>query len=137
MLGKITLRGTSNNEERYGYLITDAEITHANKADYYGRAVEIDNTRDCAVKLATDGGKIYGRILVIEVEMTGEKLVTVETLGGLNMPVVAGVNTLTRGVTPLGAGSGYIKDGTEVSARIFTVDTSSIAVDRTATVMFH
>lgn len=137
MLGKIKLRGTSNNEERYGYNITDAEITNDNKANYYGRAVEIDPTRDCAVKLATDGGTVYGRILVIEVEMTGEKVCTVETLGGLNLPVIAGTNTLTRGVTPVGAGAGFIKDGTEESTRIFVVDISDIAVDQTATVMFH
>ena len=137
MLGKITLRGTSNNEERYGYRITDAAITNANKADYIGRAVEIDATQDCAVKLATDDGAIYGRILTIEVEMTGEKLVTVETLGGLNLPVLTGVTTLTRGVTPVGAGNGFIKNGTVASTRVFVVDTSSIAVDGTATVMFH
>ena len=137
MLGKVTLRGTSNNEERYTYKITDAAITNANKADYLGRAVEIDATQDCAVKLATDGGAIYGRILTIEIEMTGEKTVTVETLGGLNLPVDTGVTTLTRGVTPVGAGNGFIKDGTVASTRIFVVDISSISVDKTATVMFH
>ena len=115
MLGKITLRGTSNNEERYGYRITDAAITNANKADYIGRAVEIDATQDCAAKLATDGGAIYGRILTIEVEMTGEKLVTVETLGGLNLPVLSGVTTLTRGVTPLGGSNSTIFNKTITS----------------------
>lgn len=137
MLAKVNLRGTSNNEERYTYNLSDSVITHENKATYLGRAVEIDNTVDCGVKLATDGGAIYGRILTIEVEQTGERICTVETLGGLNLPVLAGVNTLTRGVTPLGAGSGFIKNGTVASTRIFVVDTSFIAMDRTATVMFH
>lgn len=137
MLGKVTLRGTSNNEERYTYLISDAEITNENKANYLGRAVQINPASDNTVQLATDDGAIYGRILTIEIEMTGEKIVGIETLGGLNLPVLEGVTTLTRGVTPVGAGNGFIKDGTVASTRIFVVDTSTISVDGTATVMFH
>lgn len=137
MLGNVTLQGTSNEVERYTYLITDAAITHANKGDYLGRAVELDTTTDCAVKLATDGGAIYGRILTVEVEMTGEKLCTVETLGGLQLPVLAGVSTITRGLTPVGAGNGFIKNGTVASTRIFVVDTRKLATDGNVTVMFH
>ena len=154
MLGKITLRGTSNIEERYTYLLTDAAITNENKADYIGRAVELDTSADCAVKLATDGGVIYGRILTIEVEMTGEKVAAIETLGGLQLPVAEGA-TLTRGTIPVGAGDGFIKDAeatgggsgddeeagaaavAPTTGRGIVVDTSSIAVDQTATVMFH
>lgn len=137
MLGKLTLRGTANSVERYTYQLTDSGITNDNKADYLARAVELDPSANVAVKLATDGGAIYGRILSIEVEMTGEVLVAVEVSGGLQLPVASGVTTLTRGVTPVGAGNGYIKDGTVASTKTFVVDISSISVDSTATVMFH
>lgn len=136
-LGNVTLRGTANEVEQYTYNLTDTVVTHQNKAEYLGRAVSIDPTADCAVKLAEDGGKIYGKIFTIEVEQNGAVTVAVQTLGGMNLPVLSGVSTLTRGVEPVGAGDGFIKDGTEESTKTFVVDISTIAIDKTATVMFH
>jgi hypothetical protein len=138
MAVKITTRGTSQSVGRFAFNLSD-DLTALTLTDaaIQGRAVMIDPTSNDAVKLATDGAQILGVIVVSETDMRGDTVVTVDTMGGVEVPVAAG-QTATRGLTPVGAGLGFIKSAASLTnPRIFISSTQNIGnAVPSVTVMF-
>lgn len=138
---KSSFRGTQNDHGNYTMNLTgtNGAITMANRNQYVGLAVTLDNTLDGACKLAGDGDPIFGRILTVEPESSGAVIVGVQTSGGLAFPVAAGsvAGDWTRGVRPVGAGNGLIKNGTVADYRCCVIELAGLTqANKTVTVFF-
>ena len=96
-----------------------------------GYAVELDTTADGTVKLATDGGAIFGRIEACEYRaQEGEVIATISKRFIGNLPLKT-AETPTRGSQLVGAGSGTVKanvtaatyiPGADVPHKVLTYD---------------
>lgn len=97
-----------------------------------GKAVEIDAAADMTVKLATDGGFIFGRLETFEDrKVEGTKIGTISTKGMGRFPVKAGALLIALGNSIIGAGAGEVK-GVAAAANqantIVKIDTGFVTV---------
>lgn len=136
MTSNVTLRGTSLHEGRFTFNLVHTLGT-ATTDSLMGLAVSIDTTANNAVHLAADNEAIIGAIVIVEQDMQGNLVCTVDTLGGVEMQVVA-ADPATRGTTPVGAGAGKIKAGASLTdKRVWICSNAGLtSAARTATVMF-
>lgn len=136
MTGKVTLRGTSLHEGRFTFNLVHT-LGSASTDSLMGLAVSIDTTANNAVHLSGDGEAIIGAIVIAEQDQQGRLTCTVDTLGGIEMQVLA-ADPATRGTTPVGAGNGKIKAGASLTdKRVWIASNEGLtSAARTATVMF-
>ena len=138
MTSNVTLRGTSLHEGRFTFNLVHTLAAGVSTDTLMGLAVSIDTTANNAVHLAGDGEAIIGAIFgPPEVDMQGNMVCTVDTLGGIEMQVLA-ADPATRGTTPVGAGGGKIKAGPSLTdKRVWIASNAGLtSAARTATVMF-
>lgn len=102
---QITTVGIPVQESRLTFNGT-SDITKA----HIGRAVTIDTTQTNTVKLAGDGDVVLGQLMTVEIETTGEVVVTVWIMGGYRLACATG-EVFAVGDTVVGAGEGLVKSG--------------------------
>lgn len=125
-----TIEGLTYPDFNITYKLTDS-VTNMDALE--GLAVEQDTTAANSVKLATDGGKVVGFILVAENGASqGEGItVTVSTKGGHKVKTSA---ELSVGDYVCGAGNGAVKasksgdDPVETDIKVWEVRSASEAV---------
>ena len=137
MTSNVTLRGTSLNEGRFTFNLVHTLAAGVSTDTLMGLAVSIDTTANNAVHLAGNGEELIGAIVIAEQDMQGNLVCTVDTLGGVEMQVLA-ADPATRGTTPVGAGAGKIKAGASLTdKRVWICSNAGLtSAARTATVMF-
>lgn len=137
MTSNVTLRGTSLHEGRFTFNLIHTLAAGVSTDTLMGLGVSIDTTANNAVHLAGDGEALIGAIVIAEQDMQGNLVCTVDTLGGIEMQVLA-ADPATRGTTPVGAGGGKIKAGPSLTdKRVWIASNAGLtSAARTATVMF-
>lgn len=74
-----------------------------------GKAVAIDTSADCKVKLAGNGDVIFGRLESVENRVNTGQLLGAVALEFVDLLPVADGATIARGDTAVGAGGGAVK----------------------------
>lgn len=117
----ITLKGITFPDFNLGFNLTD---TVADVDAVIGLAVTQDTSAANAVKLATDGAEVLGRILACEdrTSQGGGVVVTVETKGGLALPYTTAPSI---GDVVVGAGNGKVKAGEGNGPVVYEIDTTN------------
>lgn len=119
---KPTTTGIPVNETRHtfhGVGITTADVGKA--------ATLVMGGADVTVELAGDGDPVLGQIETVEIETTGEIIVSVLILGGYRLRCATNAN-IKAGDTVVGAGAGLVKSGgASADLRFVVTEASTIA----------
>lgn len=106
--GVINLAGTVDEDWQLTFKLSGA-ASAALAAAAVGKALELDTSADNTVKLATDGGVIFGYAMAAEYrQLEGITVVTVSLSGVHNFPLKTG-ETVNVGDSIQGAGAGEVK----------------------------